>query len=100
MDPLLPLPDFDAVLESDDNGVGNGDEQAALYDAWEQLDLPRQRWRVFDRIEPAVQNIVAVIGHEWSVAIRSELSIAAQILQQSNGARPGKREDFNGERPG
>src|ERR1043166_2407171 len=97
---LSPPDDLHVVVRGDDRRVGHPDEEAALDDAGQQLQLALGLFRVCDLAAAAVEYVVAVVG-DVSLAA---LCATQERLDARDGGHaprrhlPGERHDLDGER--
>ena len=83
-----------AVIETNDQSVGNSDKQATLDYSRQELDLSLQGGGVFYWTKFAVEDVVAVVGYKWTFALFAKNCDATQIAQHapSERARENARE--------
>src|ERR1043166_5966348 len=85
---LSPPDDLHVVVRGDDRRVGHPDEEAALDDAGQQLQLALGLFRVCDLAAAAVEYVVAVVGDVSLAALcatQARLDARGAVASQGKG---------------
>ena len=76
-----PFSDLDSVAKPYHEHIGNSCEESAFDNSRQLLDCPFEPGRIGDRVEPAVDYVVPIVGHEGRLRFTAQFGLATQRAQ-------------------
>src|SRR5262245_56337527 len=80
---------------SDQDGRGHATKQPGAHDARDRAGLGLQAWGIGDRLDLAIENVVAVVRYGQLVSLDKGNRPTAELGKPSLTERQGERRDFN-----
>ena len=89
-------PNLHAARTADDDLLGHAEEEAGTDDARAGEEAPVQLLRVADPVEPAVQDVVPLVGHEGlSIGVDPQFRFPPQRLHEGDVGPPAERDHLD-----